>query len=276
MEKFYGMSNDYMFKAIMQEREDVLKNLLAALLELDEQDITKCEIVNPIVLGESIESKDCILDIKLILNGDKNINIELQIRKEELWPERSLLYWARTYDDLKVGEDYSLLKPTYHIGIIDFPLYDGDNELYSEYKIMNTANYRVYTDKFAIKVLNLQQLDNSNNIDERIVQWAKIFKAKTLKELEELAGEQEVFKNMVLELRKLSEDEKIKQQMEARADYESRIATAKGAGRREGIKEGKLLAVVDFVREGNCTVEAGADKVGMTVEEFKNAMQMLC
>ena len=38
----------------------------------------------------------------------------------------------------------------------------------------------------------------------------------------------DVLKNMVLRLRKLSEDEKIKQQMEARADYESRIATARG------------------------------------------------
>ena len=41
---------------------------------------------------------------------------------------------------------------------------------------------------------------------------------------------------MVLELRKLSEDEKIRQQAEARADYDSRIATAKGAGLREGIE----------------------------------------
>ena len=41
---------------------------------------------------------------------------------------------------------------------------------------------------------------------------------------------------MVLELRKLSEDEKIRQQAEARADYDSRIATAKGTGLREGIE----------------------------------------
>ena len=43
---------------------------------------------------------------------------------------------------------------------------------------------------------------------------------------------------MVLELRKLSEDEKIRQQAEARADYDSRIATAKGAGLREGMEKG--------------------------------------
>ena len=47
---------------------------------------------------------------------------------------------------------------------------------------------------------------------------------------------------MVLELRKLSEDEKIRQQAEARADYDSRIATAKSAGYKNG-KEDALAEV---------------------------------
>ena len=270
--KFYGMTNDYMFKAVMQECEDVLRNLVGALLTLDEADIMECKVTNPIVLGETISDKDCVLDIKLVLNGNKNINIELQIRKEEYWPERSLLYWARTYDDIKAGEDYDLLKKTYHIGIIDFPLYDGDREFFSEYRIMNTTNHRVYTDKFVMKVLNLRNVDNAGDTDERVIHWARIFKAKTLNELEELAGEQEDFKKMVFELKKLSEDEKIKQQMEARADYESRIATARGAGRREGLEQGRLIEIISFVKDGICTVEVGANRAGMTVAEFEKAM----
>ena len=172
----------------------------------------------------------------------------MRFRKEDFWPERSLLYWARMFDDLRAGEDYSLLKPTYHIGIIDFPLYDGDNEFFSEYKILNTENHRVYSEKFAIKVLNLRCINNPGNTDERILHWAKIFKAKTQKELEELAGEQEVFKEMVLTLRQLSEEEKIKQQMEARADYDSRMATARGAGYREGKEEGAFNMALDNIR----------------------------
>jgi len=239
MERFYGLTNDYMFKAVMQENKDVLRNLIGALLGINEDDIIECELTNPIILGQSVGDKDCILDIKLVLNGDKNINIELQMRKEAYWSERSLLYWSRTYDDLKSGEDYGLLKQTYHIGIIDFPLYDGDNELFSEYRIMNIKNHRIYTDKFAIKVLNLKHIENTKDTDIKVIHWAKLFKAKTLKEIENLAGEQEVIKNMVLTLKKLTEDEKIKQQMEARADYESRIATARGAGYRDGIAQGR-------------------------------------
>ena len=238
MNKFYGMSNDYVFKAVMQECEDVLRNLLCSLLRLSPEEITSTKIENPIILGESIEDKDCILDVKLTLNKTKNVNIELQIRKEDAWPERSLLYWSRMFDDIGAGEDYSLLKPTYHIGIINFPLREDSKELYSEYKVLNTKNHEVYTDKFCIKVLDLSQLSNSGDTPEDIVKWAKIFKAETMQELEELAGDMEVFKNMATEIRKLTEDEKIKQQMAARADYESRIATARGAGYREGREEG--------------------------------------
>ena len=50
---------------------------------------------------------------------------------------------------------------------------------------------------------------------------------------------------MVLELKKLSKDEKIKQQLEARADYESRIATAKGAGIALG--EDKLARLISVL-----------------------------
>ena len=67
--------------------------------------------------------------------------------------------------------------------------------------------------------------------------WASIFKAETLEELEQLAGK-EVFENMVLTLKKLSEDEKIRMQCEAREDYERCLLSEYSAGKREGIEEG--------------------------------------
>ena len=103
--KFYGMRNDYMFHAVLQKNEEVLRNLLATLLEMDETDIASCHIENPIELGKEIEGKECILDVKLTLNNAKIINIELQVYKQTYWVERSLLYWARAFDSLKSGED---------------------------------------------------------------------------------------------------------------------------------------------------------------------------
>lgn len=73
--------------------------------------------------------------------------------------------------------------------------------------------------------------------------WASIFKAETLEELEQLAGKEEVFENMVLTLKKLSEDEKIRMQCEAREDYERCLLSEYSAGKREGTEttQKKLL-----------------------------------
>ena len=69
-----------------------------------------------------------------------------------------------------------------------------------------------------------------------VSKWAGIFKAETLEELEQLARGEEVFENMVVTMKKLSEDEKIRMQCEAREDYERCLLTEYNAGKREGIE----------------------------------------
>ena len=156
--------------------------------------------------------------------------------------------------------------------IINFPLHENSKELYSEYKVLNTKSHEVYSDKFCIKVLDLSQLKNPGDTPEDIIKWAKIFKAKTMQELEELAGDMEVFKNMATEIRKLTEDEKIKQQMAARADYESRIATARGAGYREGHAEGfdagKLEVINCMLHDKTISFEQAVEYSGLDENEL--------
>ena len=239
--KFYGMRNDYMFHAVLQKNEEVLRNLLATLLEIDEAEIESCHIENPIELGKEIEGKECILDVKLTLNNDKVINIELQVYKQTYWINRSLLYWARTYDNLKSGQDYSMLLPAYHIGILDFTLFENHPKFMAQYQIMDVEDGYLYSDKLCIKVLDLTQLEKAKQESEtnkKLLKWASIFKAETLEELEQLASGEEVFENMVVTMKKLSEDEKIRMQCEAREDYERSLLTEYNAGKSEGIEQG--------------------------------------
>ena len=236
--KFYGMRNDYMFHAVLQKNEEVLRNLLATLLEIDEAEIESCHIENPIELGKEIEGKECVLDVKLTLNNDKVINIELQVYKQTHWINRSLLYWARTYDNLKSGQDYSMLLPAYHIGILDFTLFENHPKFMAQYQILDVEDGYLYSDKLCIKVLDLTQLEKAKQEPEtnkKLLKWASIFKAETLEELEQLASGEEVFENMVVTMKKLSEDEKIRMQCEAREDYERSLLTEYNAGKSEGI-----------------------------------------
>ena len=266
--KFYGMKNDYMFHAVLQKNEEVLRNLLATLLEMDETDIVSCHIENPIELGKEIEGKDCILDVKIKLNDARIINIELQVYKQTYWTNRSLLYWARAYDSIKSGQDYGMLFPTYHIGILDFTLFEEHPKFMAKYQILDVEDGFLYSDKLCIKVLDLTQLEkvkDQSETDKKILKWAGIFKAETLEELEQLARGEEVFENMVVTMKKLSEDEKIRMQCEAREDYERCLLTEYNAGKREGIElerentEKERQRADDAVQRANDAVKRAAE-----------------
>ena len=282
--KFYGMKNDYMFHAVLQKNEEVLRNLLATLLEMDEADIVSCHIENPIELGKEIEGKDCILDVKIKLNDARIINIELQVYKQTYWTNRSLLYWARAYDILKSGEGYDMLLPIYHIGILDFTLFEDHPKFMAKYQIMDVEDGYLYSDKLCIKVLDLTQLETARSqseTDKKLLKWASIFKAETLEELEQLANGEEVFENMVVTMKQLSEDEKIRMQCEAREDYERCLITEYNAGKQDGIEQGIELERKNTEKERLNTekerqrADAATKKAAELEDEVKKLRAML-
>ena len=244
--KFYGMKNDYMFKAVLQSSEEVLKNLVSVLLEIDEDKILSCEIQNAFELGNSVDSKDCILDVKVLLNNQEMIDLEVQVKNEYNRPERSLLYWSRSYDSLKDGQSYNKLKRTYQIGILDFTLFQDNPSFYAEYMVKDTKTGYLYSDKLNIRVLDLTKIDAAQadkHTNPKLLKWAKIFKAKSMKELEGLAIGEEVFNKMVAKIKELSEDEKVRLQCQARFDYECRLLGQYELGEKNGIEKGMQLGI---------------------------------
>lgn len=87
----YGMMDDYMFRAVLQRSPAALRGLLSALLHIPESEIISCEICNPIILGDALDEKTCILDILVLLNKNRQINLEMQVGPIENWTDRSLL-----------------------------------------------------------------------------------------------------------------------------------------------------------------------------------------
>ena len=220
--QFYGLQNDYMFHAVMQESELVLKHLTAALLDIPVTDITECTVQNPLIYGEAIGDKTCILDVRLLLNKAKRIDLELQTSYQEFWPDRSLLYWSRTFDHLHAGEDYSSLLPAYHIGILGFTIFKEYPEFYSEYRVLNVRNHHMYSDKFGILVLDLTRTDLAADTvtEQTLVKWADVLKAQTLAELETLSNGNEVFENMTTTVKRLNNDERVREACEQRVLYD--------------------------------------------------------
>lgn len=225
----YNMTNDYMFRVILQKNQKVLKGLICSLLHLHPKQIQSIEIKNPINLSEEITGKDFILDINVILNTNTHINLEMQVVNEHNWPERSLSYLCRTFDQLFQGQKYEEALPVFHIGFLDFTLFPDHPEFYATYKMMNIKNHHVYSDKFVLSVINLNQTELATDEDKDygLDHWARAFKAKTWEELKMLAKDNEFLHETADSLYKANADEIMRQRCRAREDAERHERTMK-------------------------------------------------
>ena len=120
-----------------------------------------------------------------MLNNDTYLNLEMQVLNEGDWPDRSLSYLFRAYDNLQHGEDYCESKCAIHIGILDFTLFKEYPEFYASYKMLNVKNHHVFSDKLVLNVLNLNQVELATDEDCLcgIDHWARLFKVKTWEDL---------------------------------------------------------------------------------------------
>ena len=217
----YNMTNDYMFRAILQKNEFVLRGLIGALLHLDQADIKSVEITNPIILGEQIDNKQFVLDINITLNNDVCLNLELQVINRTNWQDRSLSYLCRMFDQLQRGEDYAESGCAIHIGILDFTLFEEVPEFYACYKMLNVKNHHVFNEKFVLNVLDLKRIDLATEEDRRyeIDCWARMFKAGTWEELRMIAEKNKYMSEAAMAMYELNADEIIRQQCMAREEY---------------------------------------------------------
>lgn len=214
----YGLTNDYMFRAILQKSRKTLIGLASALLHLNPEDIRDIEITNPIILGESINAKTFILDVNILLNNSRMLNLEMQVNNLHNWENRSLCYLCSDFSQLNKGDAYEDIKPVINIGILDYTLFEDAPEFYAEFELLNKKTHRRYSDKLGISVLDLTQIDMASDEDKTygIDTWAAVFKAKTWEELRMAVQSNEYMKDAAETLYELNSDETIRQQCEAR------------------------------------------------------------
>ena len=237
----YNMTNDYMFRVILQENEKVLRGLVSSLLHMKPDEIKSISVENPITLGDAMNKKTIVFDVKIILNNNTLINLEMQLLNEHNWVERSLFYLCRAFTRLLKGEDYSKLQPVAHIGFLDFTLFPEHPEFYAMYKLLNTKDYHLYSDKLALGVVNLNRTDLATDEDRTygIDNWVKIFKAKTWEELRMLSENNEYVEEMVRSLYKFNSDEQIREQCE---EIEIELAARKARYKEQEEATAKLKA----------------------------------
>ena len=216
------MTNDYLFRALLQKNNHVLKGLICSLLHLKLDAVISVEILNPIILGEQIDNKDFIMDIRCLLNDNMIINLEMQVVNRHDWPERSIGYLSRMYNNLQKGDQYIDTKPAIHIGILNFPPFEEQPIFYSRNLLMDVVQHRIYSSKFAVNVLDLSHIELATEEDKEwnLDFWAKLFKAKTWEEIKMLAKDNEYFTEASNTLCDLYANFNVRERCRDREDYE--------------------------------------------------------
>jgi predicted transposase/invertase (TIGR01784 family) len=175
----FRMTNDFLFKILLQTDNDVLKAIICAYLDMNPEEVKTVRITNAITLKEDSASKEMILDIRAEMNDDSIINLEMQVQDNHDWPERSISYLCRCFDNLQKGQGYIHVKGAVHIGFLDYTLFPGYPEFYATYRLRNERTGQLYSSKFRISVVDLTQIKLATEEDKRSHRnlWAAFFKA---------------------------------------------------------------------------------------------------
>ena len=213
---------DYLFRALLQSDNETLKALLASLLKTDVENIQSAEVTNPVLLGEGIGDKTFIMDVRVKLNNEGNIDLEMQVIHEHGWTDRSLSYICRDFDQLNTGMPYSDVKPVRQISICDFTLFEDAPEFYATYKLINVrSRERVYSEKLVISNLDLTRPDlaTKDDKDYGLEEWCGLFKARTWEDMRMPAENNAIMGKAISGVWQLTEEERIREQCRAREEW---------------------------------------------------------
>lgn len=131
----------------------VRQGFIAAVLGVPPEEIIRTELLPTYLWKKRKKEKQGILDVRVLINGMDEMDVEIQVEAFREWPERSVFYLGRMFtENLREGEDYGKLRKCIHVGILDFILFPEDEEYYSRFHIWEDRRRRKYTDKLEVHI----------------------------------------------------------------------------------------------------------------------------
>ena len=238
---------DFVFKNIFgsEKHPNILISFLNATLKPKDL-ITEVEIKNTDLNKGYIEDKFSRLDVKATTSNNEIINIEIQLKNEYNMIKRSLYYWSKLYSEqLNEGEDYSLLKRTICINILNFK-YLKTRMFHSVYRMKEIHTNEELSDIEEIHFIEIPKLEDGSDEKDMLVAWIEFLKNPESEKVRSLEMSVDEIREAKDELIKMSNDDTQRELYEMRAktlrDKISALneAEIKGIkkGREEGRKEG--------------------------------------
>ena len=197
--------------------------------------------------------------------------MEIQVAQFLFWRERSLFYLSKMYSDIILaGEGYQVLGKCIHVGILDFILFEEDEEYYSCFHLWEDKRRRIYSDKLEIHIVELPKLAEREYPETALLKWARFFNAEKKEEFEMVAKTDPHIQKAYDQLLYMSGNEEKRLLYEARQkalnDYNTQMYSnwhdGYSEGEKKGYKEGeekKLIELICKKMKKNCSAEEIAD-----------------
>jgi len=260
----YKFTNDVLFKWLFTKHQDLLKRLVAGMLNVSVSSITEFVVTNPDIPPEAVGEKFCRLDINMTVDGQR-IDLEMQVADEGDYPLRSLYYWAREFSSaLKEGGEYIDLPRTIVISILAFEEFECE-EFYSEYHALEVTRHALLTDRFCLKYYELPKLPEVTDATDELKLWLNLFSAKTEEDLKRIeAMGVSIMKQAIGAYRTVTATAEFREIERLRSRARSNEASALGNARR---KE-KAEIAQKLISRGR-PIEEITEDTGLTREEVE-------
>lgn len=246
-EKMISLKYDDMFHEVFS-CETVIRQFLSDVLGIPPESIRTARLVTPRLWKRCRRQKLGILDIALELNDDTRVNVELQVRMQQQWVKRQLFYLAKMYEeDLKTGEQYGRLKKCISIGILDFPLLEGEE--YHSVCLLRDERGRELTELWELHIIELRKNLHGDRLDD----WIRLFHAKSREELDMLATKNRGLAEAAGIMKRMSLGKTLRYRYEAhlkaKRDRRGEDAYIRDQGRIEGIALGKAENILQLLAD---------------------------
>ena len=249
---------DFVFKNIFgsEKHPNILISFLNATLKPKDL-ITEVEIKNTDLNKGYIEDKFSRLDVKATTSNNEIINIEIQLKNEYNMIKRSLYYWSKLYSEqLNEGEDYSLLKRTICINILNFK-YLKTRMFHSVYRMKEIHTNEELSDIQEIHFIEIPKLEDGSDEKDMLVAWIEFLKNPESEKVRSLEMSVDEIREAKDELIKMSNDDTQRELYEMRAKtLRDKISALNEAGRK-GIKKGEKNKAIEIAKS---LINLGLDK----------------
>ncbi|UTC76862.1 PD-(D/E)XK nuclease family transposase [Treponema sp. OMZ 799] len=282
MEKLFNITlrNDYAFKRVfgVDENKDILQDLLECILDIPPETIAGLELLDKEFHKELLSEKLGILDIKLRLKDGTFIDIEIQNRWHFDFPERTLYYWSKMYNEgVKQGQDYTKLPKCITINLIGKG-FNKNKRLHNRYFILEQETKEPLVSKLEIHILNLEKarlLKESqckDNKTKRLLNWLKFIETDDREVRKMLAETSKVMAKANDKIIVMEMSPKEKWLYDSRMKYENDRASCISEGYQQGLEEGSYqtkLETASIFKKLGIDIEKIAEGTGLSIEEIE-------